>query len=393
VAWIPPIVERVAKEWRRVPCFLVDRRRALFGQPPSLTCWLDANPAVAQSIKWQFQYVPVPTPDYEVPPSAKRAWPDWSQQERQELVDSFENTWRWLQRRVPPPFTALAETIPYPPVNVVDTSTPTLSPWVKVDPAWARDLYVRWIGLNLAVELGRHVPWSVASYTAEQLRALFDSDSFLSVDGQGYYTVCAGDPGHLNYVKRTSNRGGSLIAPPRVTLKFLHQANLMGATRGETIARLLDWARDNLVHFYGNADYRTMEQHWQYRGLPPITHIIGGTTSTATNPPQFGHWTAGCHGTTGFLRNVLRAVNIPVHIIRVCGHSQVHFLTEDTYLDHGDNPYNLGFKASGLPASDLLLTRSIYESWFGTTQDNHGDPAVDPYCADIGRRARELAPP
>lgn len=336
----------------------------------------------------------MPANDYEVPASAKRAWPNWSQQEKQELVDSFENTYRWLYlRRVPPPFTALGETLVYPPVNTADTSTDANSPWVQVDPVWARELYVRWIGLNLAVELGRHVAWSVTTYTAEQLDALFDSASLLSVSGGGDYIVCSGDPAHPNYVTRTSNRGGSLIAPPRFTLAFLRRANLVGATRAETIARLLDWARDNLAHFYGYANYGTMEQHWQYRGLPPITHVIGGTTSTAVNPPEFAHWTAGCHGTTGFLRNVLRAVNIPVHILRVCGHSQVRFLTEDTYLDHGDNPYNTGFKASGLPASDLLLSRSTYESWFGTTLDNHGDPTVDAYCTDIGRRARELTPP
>jgi hypothetical protein len=90
----------------------------------------------------------------------------------------------------------------------------------------------------------------------------------------------------------------------------------------------------------------------------------------------------------GFLRNVLRAVNIPVQILRVCGHGQARFLTEGTYLDHGDYPYNLGFKASGLPTSDVLIDEMTYTAWFGTSLDNH-----DTNCANVGRRATELTPP
>lgn len=112
---------------------------------------------------------------------------------------------------------------------------------------------------------------------------------------------------------------------------------------------------------------------------------MSGTYPGATT---FEHWTAGCHGTTGFLRNVLRAVNVPVQILRVCGHGQVRFLTEGTYLDHADNPYNTGFKASALPASALLIDETTYASWFGTSQVNH-----DTNCANVGRRAMELTPP
>ncbi len=85
---------------------------------------------------------------------------------------------------------------------------------------------------------------------------------------------------------------------------------------------------------------------------------------------------------------MLRAVNIPVQILRVCGHGQARFLTEGTYLDHADNPYNLGFKAAMLPASDLLIDAATYTAWFGTSLDNH-----DTNCANVGRRAAELAGP
>jgi hypothetical protein len=349
-----------------------------------LTCWLERNPAVAASIKWQFRYT---TNAYEIPETDKRAWPAWSAQERQELVDAFEAAWQWLYG--PAPFANLNEPITYPPANQSDTTDPNGIPDTSVTPAYARELYLRWIGLNLAVEMGGHVPWSVTTYTAEELQSLFDSASFLRLGGPGTYSICSPYPQSPNYVNRKDNLGSSLIAPPRYTLAVLRNTNLVAGTRAATIARLLDWALDNLVHFYGAASYATMEQHWQYRGLPPITRIIAGTTSTypgAITP--FAHWTAGCHGTSGFLRNVLRAVNIPVQIIRVCGHSQVHFLTEATYLDHADGLLDANFRATGRPASDLLIDEATYTAWFGTSQVNH-----ETNCTNIDRRARELTTP
>jgi hypothetical protein len=375
LAWVP--------EWVR--CRLLRVIRTIRGLPPPLDCWLSDHPNVAASITWQSTF---DTSVYDIPAPAKRAWPSWSDPEKQELATAFEDAWKWLYGQQTP-FATLNETLAYPPVNQNNTTTSTDSPYTAVTESFARELYLRWIALSLAVEIGGHVPWSVTGYTAEQLQVLFDSASFLSRRPDNNYLVCAGSPGHLNYVNRKDNLGGSLIAPPRFTLAFLRNRNLVGTTRATTIASLLDWCRDNLVHFYGAADYGTMEQHWQYRGLPPITRVVGGTISTYPGAmTTTEHWTAGCHGTTGFLRNVLRAVNIPVQILRVCGHGQVRFLTEGTYLDHGDNPYNLGFKASGLPASDLLIDEPTYTMWFGSSLINH-----DTNCGDIGRRARELTPP
>ena len=116
----------------------------------------------------------------------------------------------------------------------------------------------------------------------------------------------------MNYVKRKDNLGGSLIGPPRFTLAFLRNTNLIGPTRQATIASLLNWVRDNLVHFYGAATYETMEQHWQYRGCRRCHASCPVRIRPSLARSQFARWTAGCHGTTGFLRNVLRAVNIPV---------------------------------------------------------------------------------
>lgn len=355
------------RAWWRPPWLIsifVNSLRALWGLPPSLPWWLSAHPAVAHAIKWQFK---PSTNVFDVPDTAKKAWPSWSSAEKHALVQAFEDAWTWYHQQ-PDPLNNLVESLAYPPPNVYDTSSDTGSPWVAVATSYAWDLYVQWIALNLLVEIDALVPWSMLQYSGEQLQVLLDSEAIMSRGGDNFI-VCSGNPGLAQYVKRKDNLGASLIAPPRYSYAFLVKNGLVGTTRLETIGKLLQWVSDNLVHFYGASSYGNMEAHWQYRGIPPISRVIEGTTSTVTN--SFEHWTAGCHGTTGLLRNVLRAANIPVHIVRICGHGLAYFMTEGLYLDHGDNPYNSTFKGTGLPASALLIDEATYIAWFGDNMDNN----------------------
>ncbi|OFW40972.1 MAG: hypothetical protein A3F70_07905 [Acidobacteria bacterium RIFCSPLOWO2_12_FULL_67_14] len=355
------------------------------GTAEALNDWLLSHPAAAGSIKWQTVFQ---TSAYDVPETTKLAWPQWTQPMKDDLGAAFAQAWSWLHQQ-PDPYHNLNEALPDPPVNIAPgVGNDNGAPYVEVSETHAWNLYVRWIAWCLVVELGAWVPWSVTAYTAEQRQVLFDSAAIMSRNGLGVQGLGSGNPDHPNYVKRKDNLGASLIAPPRYTAAFMELNGLRGTTRLQTIGNLLQWARDNLIHFYGAQNYGNMETHWQYRGLPPISRIIEGTTHTGLG--QFGHWTAGCHGTTGFLRNVLRAVNIPVQIVRVCGHSLAYFMTEGRYLDHGDNPYNLDFKATGLPASALLIDEATYAQWFGPNPDNHDDPAACPF---IGHQVQVLHGP
>ncbi len=355
------------------------------GTPGFLHFWLLSHPDVAGSIKWQTVFQ---TSAYDVPETAKLPWLKWSQTMKNDLETAFAQAWSWLHQQ-PDPFHNLHETLAYPPINIAPgIANNNDTPYVEISEAYAWDLYVRWIAWCLVVELGNWVPWSVTSYTNEERQVLFDSAAIMSRNGLGIQGLGSGNPGHPNYIKRKDNLGASLIAPPRYTAAFLDLNGLRSATRLQTIGNLLQWARNNLAHFYGAANYGIMEAHWQYRGLPPITRILEGTTLTTL--AQFNHWTAGCHGTTGFLRNVLRAVNIPVQIVRICGHSLAYFLTEGRYLDHGDDPYNLDFKATGLPALDLLIDEATYTQWFGANPDNHDDVSA---CTYIGHQVQVLHGP
>ena len=164
-------------------------------------------------------------------------------------------------------------------------------------------------------------------------------------------------------------------APPDFTFAFL-SANLMIAQdRLHTIGNLLEWSRD-LIHFLGDFTAKNVEGHWQYRGRTPVSRVISGTTPIFypykkgdTSPPKeltFGHYTAGCWGTTAFLRAVLRVVNIPVKQVTAQRHSLPHFMTEGKYLSHSDDPYSQNTRSSpGFPVEEWFIDQATYDAWFG----------------------------
>jgi hypothetical protein len=344
--------------------------------------WIDAHPKVAYSIKWEFQRDNYPD-GYDPKETAKVSWPDWSEAQKQALETAFAEAQAWFHSAEP--FTTLNETIQYPPTNIdEEVAEDNASPWMKVSADYAWEFYIRWIAQNLLAEYEHHFAWSLLDYDTEMLKGLLDSTSLVSNISSSVYAMSTGSPGHGNYVRPSGNLGASLPAPPRYTYAFLHNGNLIGATRENTIVRLLDWSSQNLSHFYGASTMKNHEDHWQFRGPPPITRIIEGTIRVGEATPD--HWTAGCHGTTGFWRNVLRAANIPVQIQNRCQHSVAHFLTEHKYVDHGDDPYNSDFKSLGVSTSQLLVSQKTAESWFGDNPNNNSD-----YCAPSDKNvARQI---
>lgn len=359
------------------------------GTADALRDWLLSHPAVAGSIKWQTTFL---VSAYDVPEAAKLPWLQWTDTMKAELDAAFVSAWAWLHDSVDP-FHHLSEPVPDPPQNLdPHAADDSQQPTAIVGEADAWNLYVRWVAWCLVVEIGAWVPWSVTTDTPEQRQVLFDSAAMMTripTSPAHRYVLGAGNPAHPAFVRRKDNRGFSIPAPPRRTAAFVEHAGLRGATRLETIGNLLQWARNHLSHFFGDYTNANMEAHWQYRGITPLSRVIDGTPYAGWSPP-FGHWTAGCHGTTAFLRNVLRAVNVPVHIVRICDHSLAHFLTEGRYLDHGDAPYNQTFKATGLPASALLIDEATYTQRFGANPDNHDEPAACPF---IGHQVQVLAGP
>jgi len=319
-----------------------------------LTTWLAANPNVANCIVWENPGGPV-------------GQPAWHADRKQKLLDRFAAAWNttFLLLEDPPPNTA----------TLSDTDPPTTV--LSESDAW--ELYLTYVSYSLAAEIGGWTSWSITGYSNDQLAMLLDSrQMFRWNNARSGYEILEGN-----------GPNGVIPAAPWTTLLFLYENGIYTCrSRVDVIARLIDWCRDNLVHFSGGFEAKNMQDQWQYRGCPPVFRIIRGTPMPSSTDPNFSrvlHRTGGCWGTTAFLRAVLRVVNIPVKLDEHQGHASPHFSTEGLYLSHGDDPYNRLSKATPpFPARELLIDQAKRDGWFGNNV-----PAAQ-QTANVGRRTQEL---
>lgn len=324
------------------------------GPIDSCAFWLGNNPQVANAIVWRDAGVP-------------RAYPSWTPSEKAELCDAV---WRirignWTRLSATPPIA----------LNVYGSGELFAA---ELDKTTAWQYFIGYVAQSIAAEQAGWLSWSVAGYSPAELELLFDSHSLFEwLSGRQKYGVLR-DHGIL------LRHGAAMPGDPVRTFDFLRSNGLIGPTTRHTIERLLEWCRSNLSHFYGGYDPANLNAHWQYQGWPPVERIISGATH-----PQYGfaHWTAGCWGTVGFLRTVLRTANIPVLLEKRCDHALSHFVREALYLSHGDDPYNqlsMG-NPPPFPAGTLLIDQATFDGWFGSALP---DPTV---CNNVGRQTRELA--
>ncbi|GAA4466657.1 hypothetical protein GCM10023189_49120 [Nibrella saemangeumensis] len=319
-------------------------------QEPDLDAWLTANGSVAASIIWEDA-------------AGAQPWTAWDASRKTQLREAFQ-----LARHRG---TIAVADVPENRLTLTDDeSAKTI---LSQADAWA--YYKASVAQSLAVEIDRQVSWSVTGYSAAQLAQLFDSRALFrwhSAAPAGY--------------QLKSGLGHILPAPPVKNYEFLGVQGLIGFTRLETIIRVLDWCRANLIHYEGSFTAANVEDQWQYRGYPPMTRVLAGTKRLSQPNGPVKNRTAGCWGTTGLLRTLLRVVNIPVKLVKPGGHAQPWFMADSQYLSHGDDPYNQLTKATPpIPAGELLIDQTKYDAWFGdaVSADDRGN--------NVGRRTRELA--
>lgn len=352
---------------------------------PDLTVWLEEHPRIAGAIKWQYR--PASMTNALAPPleTNKTAWPDWTREQKEELNQAYLRTCRWLHEGA---FQAGMDPagLTDEPVNIhpnAGDDVVTAMQWVA--PSYMWKLYIAHVAFSLALELTGRLEWSIAEYDEESLRWLFDSTTMAWNLFDRYYAMGTNSAGVPDM--REHNLPRTAFGPPQWTYPFLKEFDLIGPSRIDTIARVLDWMRYNLTHFYGNNTFGNYFAVWQYRGYPPLSKMVNGTVDKNYSHLDGRRWTAGCHGSVGFLNAVLRVVNIPIQPVWVCEHELPYFMTERMYLDHGDNPYNGNVKDSAEPALSLLIDENTFRSWFTNDLNINITDNGSPACGNVGRRA------
>lgn len=313
----------------------------------NLDGWLSERPAIRGAILWEASV------------SSITAYPGWSAAMKNALRNAVATllSGGTVVHADPPPLA----------VTPGDGETAATS--LSQSTAWT--IFIAHVAQSIVAEVCQYVPWTLNSLDHEELLQLFDSRSLFHWDSSTYRVIF--------------QDGVVTPADPLATFQFLIKNDLVGPNRLNTIHRLLDWCRDNLVHFSGGWDVENVYNQWQYRGFPPVSRIIEGTPDLSRPNQPNRHRTGGCWGTTGFLRAVLRTVNIPVRLVSRAGHAQPHFMREELYLSHGDDPYNAMMRAvPEIPIALLPIDQTKHNEWFGASL-----PANE-VANNIGRRSTEL---
>lgn len=314
-----------------------------------LDAWLANNRPIADAIVW-----------HRNPDGQAVKYTAWDQAQKADLAEAVRKLRAWEPLGLPDA---------PPSVNTLYNDGTVHSMRLLEETAWR--IYVAHVAQSLSVEIEGWVPWSLADFRAEELEPLLDSRSLFEWLDPDYAIVGMHDYSQWDMY----THGVGTPGDPRRTFEFLREGGFLGQTPRETIGRLLDWSRDNLVHYEGDTTPANLQDHWQYEGYPPVERVLGGTEH-----PQYGfaHWTAGCWGTTAFLRAVLRTANIPVKLVRRCDHAMPYFVREGRYLTHGDDPYNLMSRLAPVPpGEDLLVDQGQFDGWLGD-------------CKNVGIRPYEL---
>lgn len=260
--------------------------------------------------------------------------------------------------------------LPEAPPHTNDTSTSGSIYSTNLESEIAWQYFLSYIALAFVNDLENRVNWSITNtsdYTELQIRHIFDSRYYYLFDDQTNMYLMRNIPNDPQPGIESSRINGyaTLGDPVRIYQFFLNN-DLIGNTQEETIGNVIGWCQDNLIHYSGSSTAENSVKHWQFDGLPPVERVLNGTTHGDRPNEGIKHYTAGCWGTTGFLKVVMRVVNIPVRFCHVFNHSMPCFMREQLYLSHGDDPYNTLVRTLIPPyqAADILINEETYSAWF-----------------------------
>ncbi len=358
-------------------CPVSVRRSGLTPDGEVLNCWLNLHPEIKEKLIWE-------KVDYTdgVPQVTPLSFPSWTADMKSNLYHNFYDYWNWLEKGMSYPLFGY----PDPPVNQAPPYARSIT-ILNEQQAWV--MYLFSVAHSLALEVGGFVPWSVLGYNPVDLGVLFSSKSIVpwlsldTVDGEvlGYHPE------------------GVTHAPPDKVFRFFAEKDIIRANHYWTIARLLRWGRDNMLHSGCNTDIELGAAefnyaHWQYYGDPPVSRMLQGTPNYC-NHYQMGNWTDGCGGTSYFFKSILRSLNIPVYAlghgdeaIHLGGHSVPFFPTIGSTLSHGDDVYDMKgnlptLDPNDIPPQEVFISSITFIGWFVLTDFPEADHNLERRPAEV----------
>lgn len=330
-----------------------------------LSLYLGGHNKIANAIYFSGQHV------------SGSAWPAWPDGLKKQLADRWEAMVTWYGHGMPTPDPqSFADPLP------VDQGDPNWNGGEMMPADRGRHMYLSHVANALALEMTGTLPWSLTDYSAKHLADLLSTTAWIvylkppDTTVEGYYFEEVMSP-----------------ATPAHVMRFFKANDILGTSARDTVARLFGWCKI-LIHFYATQT-QTNDPHlfWGPDAPPiPATMLINGSNYTGQTPPVPGRYTMGCGGTAGFMKSVLRAVNIPVEMgTPPCGHVMALFPTMNRAMSHGDDPYDrrawfTEYPGWPVPAlKEYLITLDEYHQWF--------DPSIDPAVMlnNVARRPVELA--
>ena len=174
-------------------------------------------------------------------------------------------------------------------------SPPATYEYSYFTPHAARGFYLAQVAQSLWVDANDIVPWKLQDL-GDEIRGYLDfREQFEESTSTKYYFGNAA----INW-------------NPHGLYRFLVNRDLIRSTRLETLYALTRYLRRHLLHMLNHPP----EQKWGYSSIwAPVERVLYPV-------PGQRHWTAGCTGTSGLIKAVLRSINI-------------HTETDQTTLSNG----------------------------------------------------------
>lgn len=260
----------------------------------------------------------------------------------------------------------------------------------------ALNMWLPKIAVSLYVEVNKIVPWSIKSYSENELAILFDGRRFLTYN----YAGIEGYTTNLHYLN-PNGQDGITDWNPFYTLEFLKSNKILETSKSlstasskpairssgtallpstdpkkeaqkKAIYALTQWMRTNLIHESSTSGPEHMALYG-YDGPFPLDKVL--------NPPEGAEsLTQGCTGTSSMYGAMLSLINIPAQKSRSMDrHIAPLFPTVGLALIHGDDPYMLYYRRGlrEVPTKDLFVTTEEFNAMNSAPFEEYGGHTPD----------------